>query len=142
MLRRPLTCGTMHTETSFEYKTFKKFTHKIGLAVTYLFITNADLSNKCHVSFLLWKQIHSTLHSKNSIKLMLAFSRISDFYEIYFLHFGSVAKSNSTKMLIFIIKRQAIYTLYQADTRFWSRMKTLEIWIMNLLIYIYLEYVK
>ena len=131
MLRRPLTCGTMHTETFFEYKTFKKFTYKIGLAVTYLFITNADLRDKFHVSFLLWRRIYSTLHSKNSIKLMLAFSRNFEFYEINFLHFGSVAKSNATKMLIFIIKSQAIYTLYQADTWFWSRIKTMkfELWV-------------
>ena len=142
MLRRPLTCETIHREASFEYKTFKKFTHKFDLAVTYHFITNAVLRNKYHVSFLLWRQIHFTLHIKNSIKLMLAFSRIFNFYGIYFLHFGSVAMSNPTKMLIFIIRRQAIYTLYQADNRFWSRILTLEIWIMKLLNYIHQEYVK
>ena len=131
MLRKPLTWKTMYTEASFEYKTFKKFTHKIGFAVTYLFIINTDLRDKFHVSFFLWRQMHSTLHSQNSIKLMLVFSRISDFYEIYFLHFGSVAMSNPTKMWIFIIKRQAIYALYQAilgSGREWKPLK-FELWI-------------
>ena len=121
----------MHTEASLDKRAYYTTVYRISLNKTYLFISNAYFRYKSHVSFLLRRQIDSSLHGEDSIELVLAFCRISDSNDVYFLHFGIAIQSNPFKKKILMIKRAANYIVFEEDNRFRSIMKASVIYIPN-----------